>query len=404
MQLFSIGVYLLNMDGTPKISPNTGLPIPTYHNSNIQTFARAWTGYLRQSARGNIENFDWTPNRIDPMALYPRWRDVFPKMDLYGGYIGDSYPLCEDLPRRQFLNVGAKYILLGSSAIPEYQTGDEWWSPDSSLAHISLNSTSSALYAALCNQGSDGLCHYLPVVTLNETLTCQGNECLVDELRTIRLSENPSIFYEYIRPACVELTFYSNGRLVRNNVWSEWPGICANPSIDKAYEACCTGCGSWGCVGSSFCLYTGEKVLYNTAINRCSAYTQFSDGALCNWTGIDDSYYSNAGCHTEGPDDWHWTNQTCSVKTKGEAGIEQIVSHIDREFSFSVVMLQLMTQGESQWFIYLNHYEETCSRIIIQRIIISSQLLGVGDHIHLPVTIAGAYALLKTDCVFVTLQ
>jgi len=44
------------MDGTAKVSLDTGLPIPTYRNSDIQTFARAWTGYMRQSARGNIEN------------------------------------------------------------------------------------------------------------------------------------------------------------------------------------------------------------------------------------------------------------------------------------------------------------------------------------------------------------
>jgi len=44
MQLFSIGVYLLNIDGTLKVSPSTGLPIPTYRNTDIETFARAWTG------------------------------------------------------------------------------------------------------------------------------------------------------------------------------------------------------------------------------------------------------------------------------------------------------------------------------------------------------------------------
>jgi len=320
MQLFSIGVYLLNIDGTVKVSPSTGLPFPTYRNTDIQTFARAWTGFLRQSARGNIENWDWYPNRIDPLTINPTWRDVFPKMDLFGGYIGDAYPLCSDLPKRQFLNIGAKYILLGSSAIPEYQNGDEWWkegwwTPWNTVVNLSLNSTSSALYAALCNVGSDGKCRFQPVVTLNQKLSCQGKECLIDEPRTIRVSSIPLVYYEYIRPACVELTFYNTGRIVRDNAWnSGYTGICANPAVDKAYEACCP---SWDTGGYMFCQFTGEKVLYDTAISRCSANTQFRNGALCTWTWI--SSDSNPGCVVWTPvyEDWHWTNQNCTVQAKG---------------------------------------------------------------------------------------
>ena len=317
MQLFSIGVYHLNMDGTLKVSPNTGLPIPTYRNSDIQTFARAWTGFLRQSARGNIENDENGKNRIDPMAINPRWRDPFPKMDLTGGYIGDGYPLCSDLPKRQFLNIGAKYILLGSSAAPEYQTGDEWWTLYNTIINLSLNRTSSTLYAALCNPGPDSKCRFQPFVTLNQTLNCQGNECLVDELRTIRVSDNPPVYYEYIRPACVEFTFYNNGRIVRDYDGTVlMSGICANLAVDKAYEACCPV----GGIGySSFCLYTGEKVLYNTAASRCISNAQFSGGALCNWTWNDRSS-SNPGCDSGAPpyENWRWMNQTCAIQAKGE--------------------------------------------------------------------------------------
>ena len=43
MQLFSIGLYQLNIDGTLK--RKNKLPVSTYDNSDIQTFARAWTGF-----------------------------------------------------------------------------------------------------------------------------------------------------------------------------------------------------------------------------------------------------------------------------------------------------------------------------------------------------------------------
>ena len=43
MQLFSIGLYELNLDGSLKKSE--GNPILTYENSDIQTFATAWTGF-----------------------------------------------------------------------------------------------------------------------------------------------------------------------------------------------------------------------------------------------------------------------------------------------------------------------------------------------------------------------
>ncbi len=52
MQLFSIGLYSLNIDGTMKLDSN-GIPLQTYTNSDIQTFARAWTGFRRENVRFN---------------------------------------------------------------------------------------------------------------------------------------------------------------------------------------------------------------------------------------------------------------------------------------------------------------------------------------------------------------
>jgi uncharacterized protein (DUF1800 family) len=64
-QLFSIGLDMLNMDGTPQLDEDRN-PIPTYDNSAIQSFARAWTGYQEQSRRGNIEA---RLHRLEPMNI-----------------------------------------------------------------------------------------------------------------------------------------------------------------------------------------------------------------------------------------------------------------------------------------------------------------------------------------------
>ena len=67
MQLFTIGIHELNIDGTLKVD-DSGSPIQTYDNTDIQNFARAWTGFLRHGKRFNveIEHFD-RDNRMDPM-------------------------------------------------------------------------------------------------------------------------------------------------------------------------------------------------------------------------------------------------------------------------------------------------------------------------------------------------
>lgn len=51
MQLFTIGLYELNLDGSQKKDAN-GLPIDTYSNSDVTNLARVFTGY----------DYDWTDN------------------------------------------------------------------------------------------------------------------------------------------------------------------------------------------------------------------------------------------------------------------------------------------------------------------------------------------------------
>ena len=86
MQLFTIGLYVLNEDGTQVIDSTTGKPKETYTNEDIESFARAWTGFDRQAARGNYEDRRGgsTDNRLDAMKVIAAYRDPLPKANLAG--------------------------------------------------------------------------------------------------------------------------------------------------------------------------------------------------------------------------------------------------------------------------------------------------------------------------------
>ena len=64
MQLFTVGLWHLNMDGTLKLDANQE-PIPTYDNVDITELAKVFTGL--QYAYNKPE-YD-TPNRVDPMIV-----------------------------------------------------------------------------------------------------------------------------------------------------------------------------------------------------------------------------------------------------------------------------------------------------------------------------------------------
>lgn len=53
MQLFSIGLWELNPDGSKKVGPD-GQPIPTYNNTTIQNFAKVFTGLTLKKIGGNV--------------------------------------------------------------------------------------------------------------------------------------------------------------------------------------------------------------------------------------------------------------------------------------------------------------------------------------------------------------
>lgn len=261
MQLFSTGIVQLNIDGTPKLD-DSGNEMLVYTNDEIMSFARAWTGFDLHSQRGNIEDVNWSGNRMDPMRIEAPWRDMFPKNDLAGGYIGDRFALCVDLPPRTFLKKGATYRLLGSSPLPELMKDPSQFESESSTERFVLGEQSE-LRDILCNEDTSGSCRFANSVVLTSNLECAGDECDVDTLRVVQVGSN--IYYEYVAPPCVQQAFYDGAMKVsRRNSWDD--ATCANPLLPVASAACCS-LGTTNAVVDA--IYDGERVTFATSDERC---------------------------------------------------------------------------------------------------------------------------------------
>jgi uncharacterized protein (DUF1800 family) len=67
MQLFTIGLYLLNQDGTQQLD-GSGNPVPAYTQAQVQAFARAYTGWTYGNATATVTKFpNSTQDWVDPM-------------------------------------------------------------------------------------------------------------------------------------------------------------------------------------------------------------------------------------------------------------------------------------------------------------------------------------------------
>ena len=82
MQLFSIGLWELNQDGTRRLDTN-GLPIPTYTNEDITQFARVFTG-LSYGPDSTPAFLNAPQNFLAPMKMWDDQHDVDPKTLLNG--------------------------------------------------------------------------------------------------------------------------------------------------------------------------------------------------------------------------------------------------------------------------------------------------------------------------------
>ena len=190
MQLFTIGLYQLNTDGTQVLID--GKPKETYTIDDIVQYSKAWTGFSGRYKRGGTSTSDrHGDDSLDPMMIREEWRDLFPKNDLHGGFIGDRVvPLCVDLPSKHYMKKGAEYRLLGPSPRPELHADNYGWGAETS--RITLD-TGSPLFNKLCSPDSNMDCTYPSKVVLDENLADNIGD--VDTLRTVALKSGSTPIY-----------------------------------------------------------------------------------------------------------------------------------------------------------------------------------------------------------------
>lgn len=92
MQLFSIGLYELNQDGTRKLD-GSGNFIPTYDNTDIAEFAKIFTGFTYGDAflfgQEELSELSYTV----PMQVINTWHEPGPKTLLNGQEVPDRNPV-----------------------------------------------------------------------------------------------------------------------------------------------------------------------------------------------------------------------------------------------------------------------------------------------------------------------
>ena len=98
MQLFTIGLNLLNQDGTLQLD-GSGNPIPAYSEAQVQAFARAFTGWTYGKTGGTaLTSYpNYTADYDDPMQAYDAQHDTGAKILLNGTTLPAGQTSAQDL-------------------------------------------------------------------------------------------------------------------------------------------------------------------------------------------------------------------------------------------------------------------------------------------------------------------
>ena len=98
MQLFTIGLEMLNQDGSLQLDANNN-PIPTYTEAQVQAFSRAYTGWTYATATGGVPTSfpNNTANYDSPMAAVETQHDMTAKVLLNGTTLPAGQSSSQDL-------------------------------------------------------------------------------------------------------------------------------------------------------------------------------------------------------------------------------------------------------------------------------------------------------------------
>ena len=99
MQLFSIGLVELNIDGTEKLDPITNQPVPTYDQAIIEGFAHVFTGWTWAGVNQFNPPEFLVPqgSQYFPMQLWPDFHDTGEKLLLGGTLLPAGQSGTQDL-------------------------------------------------------------------------------------------------------------------------------------------------------------------------------------------------------------------------------------------------------------------------------------------------------------------
>lgn len=357
MQLFSVGLWQLEDDGTQIVDSATGQPYETYTNEDVVALARIFTGFGSPPKRPNLDTYDGNVgnNDVDPMVLAPTNHDRFPKHNLEGGFIGDGYPLCAELPTRPFLAAGATFKFTGTVSA---HTATFDGRPSRGLARPLFEARAeegSALYATLCaRDNTTGRCTFPSTVTLSEPLPCTGPlECSADYVRVVALVDKAAtpplrVYYSYVPAPCVNLAFFNGGRYTQvprtkgsdtrqcADPTSRWAAAatCCAPNITDAQSGTIKDrdpAREFGGRLDGKCLFSGEQMTYAENVERC----QRLGGPFAGPCPITDRWpmMSDAETTSCGLSQNAWTQDTCAltVQVMG-SGRVGIVAEDTREY------------------------------------------------------------------------
>jgi len=155
-------------------------------------------------------------------------------------------------------------------------------------------------------------------VVLPTDIECNGIECDIDEPRTVEVAEG--LWYEYIRPPCVNHAFYNNGKSIfkLNESTDTFKQIqCGNPLRRDASTFCCIASDT-NKKGRRKELFGGERTTFESAVERCSEKPE-EDLQICE--GFPNrSPRSDCNNETQGACDvnniFYWISAPCSISAK----------------------------------------------------------------------------------------